>query len=97
MKAPLAATFQTEALYAIDYPHMPSPDHQNIVCLYPPAVRTSPIVFAMCLEAEGELEGQTSINELLLTMGEPPVEASLMSVPDDVSSLFPEPPALPGL
>lgn len=51
----------------------------------------------MCLEAEGELEGQTSINELLLTMGEPPVEASLMSVPDDVSSLFPEPPALPGL
>lgn len=49
----------------------------------------------MCLEAGGELKGQTSINELLVAMGEQPVEPT--SAPDSESSLFDGPQALPGL
>ncbi|WP_427174795.1 hypothetical protein [Arthrobacter sp. 92] len=50
----------------------------------------------MCCGADGELTGQISINELLIAMGEPPVEPMLPAVPDDASSLT-GPPALPGL
>lgn len=53
--------------------------------------------FAMCIGPDGELEGQISINELLLEMGEPPVESVTLTVPDDASSLFEGPPALPDL
>jgi len=39
-----------------------------------------------------------SINELLVAMGEAPVESILdLKIPDDVSSLTDDPPALPGL
>lgn len=52
----------------------------------------------MCLGPDGELEGQISINELLVAMGEPPVEPLLLTeAPDDASSLFDGPRALPGL
>lgn len=51
---------------------------------------------AMCLGPDGELEGQISINELLVEMGEPPVEPMTLTVPDD-ASLFDGPQALPGL
>lgn len=52
----------------------------------------------MCLGADGELEGQISINELLVAIGEPPVMPLLLTpAPDDASSLFDGPPALPGL
>lgn len=54
--------------------------------------------FAMCLGPDGELEGQISINELLVAMGEPPVEPFLLTAaPDNASSLFDGPEALPGL
>jgi hypothetical protein len=52
----------------------------------------------MCLGPDGELEGQISINELLVAMGEPPVEPRLLTeAPDDASSLLDGPQALPGL
>jgi hypothetical protein len=52
----------------------------------------------MCTESPGELEGQISINELLVAMGEPPVEPMpLTNAPDDASALFDGPQALPGL
>lgn len=52
----------------------------------------------MCTESAGELEGQLSINDLLVSLGEPPVEPwPLTAAPDDASSLFDGPPALPGL
>lgn len=38
----------------------------------------------MCLGPDGELEGQISINELLIAMGEPPVE-SLVTDEEDRS------------
>lgn len=51
----------------------------------------------MCLGADGELVGQISINELLVAMGEAPIEPiTPVSAPDDASSLT-DPPALPGL
>lgn len=51
----------------------------------------------MCSGADGELTGQISINELLVAMGEQPVEPIiLVPAPDDASSLT-DPPALPGL
>jgi hypothetical protein len=54
--------------------------------------------YDMCLGADGELEGQVSINELLVAMGEPPVMPLLLTpAPDDASSLFDGHPALPGL
>jgi hypothetical protein len=44
------------------------------------------------------LDGQISINELLVAMGEPPVEPLVPAEPDDASSLFDgPPPLLPGL
>lgn len=49
-------------------------------------------------EHPGELAGQMSINELLVAMGEAPVESMLhLVVPDDASSLMEDPPTLPGL
>jgi hypothetical protein len=52
----------------------------------------------MCLGPDGELDGQISINELLVAMGEPPVEPLVpAAVPDDAPSLFDGPPPLPGL
>jgi hypothetical protein len=52
----------------------------------------------MCTEGPGELEGQISINELLVAMGEPPVEPMLLTdAPDDASSLFEGPAPRPGL
>ena len=49
-------------------------------------------------EHPGELAGQMSINELLVEMGEAPVESMLdLVVPDDASSLTEDPPPLPGL
>jgi hypothetical protein len=52
----------------------------------------------MCTEIPGELDGQISINELLIAMGEPPVEPFLLtSAPEDASSLFDGPQAPPGL
>lgn len=54
--------------------------------------------FAMCLGPDGELMGQVSINELLVAMGEDPVENFILTgVPDDISSLSDDPPPLPGL
>ena len=52
----------------------------------------------MDFEIPAELEGQTSINELLIAMGEPPVEDFILpDAPDDASELFTDVPALPGL
>lgn len=51
--------------------------------------------FGMCMGPEGELTGQISINELLVAMGEDPVEPTLVAVPDDASALL-DPP-VPGL
>ncbi|HEY8701686.1 MAG TPA: hypothetical protein VIM08_12140 [Arthrobacter sp.] len=51
----------------------------------------------MCLGPDGELEGQISINELLVEMGEPSVEPFVLTVPDDASSLVDGTQALPGL
>ncbi|MFC9332796.1 MULTISPECIES: hypothetical protein [Arthrobacter] len=49
-------------------------------------------------EHPGELAGQMSINELLVAMGEAPVESMLdLVVPDDASALTEDPPPLPGL
>lgn len=56
--------------------------------------------YVLCMEEEhpGELEGQMSINELLVAMGEAPVVSMLdLVVPDDASSLMEDPPPLPGL
>jgi hypothetical protein len=51
----------------------------------------------MCTESPGELDGQTSINELLVAMGEPPIEPMPLGLaPDDASSLFDAPPLFPG-
>jgi len=55
-------------------------------------------VLGMEEEHPGELAGQMSINELLVAMGEAPVESMLhLVVPDDASSLTEDPPTLPGL
>lgn len=55
-------------------------------------------VLGMEEEHPGELAGQMSINELLIAMGEAPVESMLhLVVPDDASSLMEDPPTLPGL
>jgi hypothetical protein len=60
------------------------------------SVRT--YVLGMEEEHPGELAGQMSINELLVAMGEAPVESMLhLVVPDDASSLTEDPPTLPGL
>ncbi|MFB9714351.1 hypothetical protein [Arthrobacter methylotrophus] len=50
----------------------------------------------MCADIPDELEGQISINELLVAMGEPPVEPMTLAAPDDASSLFDMPAAEPG-
>lgn len=51
----------------------------------------------MCLGADGELAGQMSINELLIEMGEEPVEPlTLEPAPDDASALTDQS-VLPGL
>ncbi|MCQ9165328.1 MULTISPECIES: hypothetical protein [unclassified Arthrobacter] len=43
------------------------------------------------------LEGQTSINELLVALGEPPVESFILeAAPDDAAELFTDAPMLPG-
>lgn len=53
--------------------------------------------FRMCSGADGELTGQISINELLIAMGEAPIEP-LPPVPAPPGPSSPsEPPALPGL
>lgn len=54
--------------------------------------------FAMCSGTEGELTGQISINELLIAMGEAPVEPIVLTpaAPKN-SSLFGGPAALPRL
>ncbi|GAA4035151.1 hypothetical protein GCM10023063_19420 [Arthrobacter methylotrophus] len=51
---------------------------------------------SMCADIPDELEGQISINELLVAMGEPPVEPMTLAAPDDASSLFDMPAAEPG-
>lgn len=44
------------------------------------------------------IEGQISVNELLIAMGEPPVENLLLpEAPDDASGLFAAAPMLPGI
>jgi hypothetical protein len=53
--------------------------------------------FPMCLGADRELTGQISINELLIAMGELPVEPMVLSPAADDASLLAEPPSLPGL
>jgi hypothetical protein len=53
--------------------------------------------FPMYLGTDGELTGQISINELLIAMGELPVEPMVLSPAPDDGSLLAEPPALPGL
>lgn len=59
----------------------------------------TPFAYRRCMcSGDDELEGQISINELLLAMGEDPVEPMpLTPAPDDASSLFDGPKALPGL
>lgn len=52
--------------------------------------------FRMCTGLEGELTGQISINELLIAMGEDPVDAALHAAADDAPALL-DPPPLPGL
>lgn len=72
--------------------------NRSVACSFLSLAPASPMVFAMCLGSDGELEGQVSINELLVAMGEPPVVPfPLTAAPDDVSSLFDRPEALPGL
>jgi hypothetical protein len=57
-----------------------------------------PYDLAMDFEIPEEIEGQTSINELLIEMGEPPVENFVLhAAPDDASELFGDAPMLPGL
>lgn len=53
--------------------------------------------FPMCSGADGELTGQISINELLIAMGELPVEPMVLSSAPDDAPLLAEAPALPGL
>lgn len=44
--------------------------------------------FRMCSVADGELEGQISINDLLVAMGEAPVEPIIPApAPDDAPTL----------
>lgn len=51
----------------------------------------------MDFELPEEIQGQTSINELLVAMGEPPVENFILSdAPDDAAELFADAPTLPG-
>jgi hypothetical protein len=65
---------------------------------FSPADGRPAYVLRMEEEHPGELAGQMSINELLVAMGEAPVESMLhLVVPDDASSLMEDPPALPGL
>ncbi|WP_170133185.1 hypothetical protein [Arthrobacter livingstonensis] len=48
-------------------------------------------------EISQEIDGQISINELLVAMGEPPVEAFILQdAPDDAAELFADVPTLPG-
>jgi hypothetical protein len=50
------------------------------------------------LGADGQLEGQISIDELLIAMGEQPVEPMVFTAaPDDALALFDGPQPLPGL
>lgn len=66
-------------------------------CPIPGSAR-QPYDLAMDFEIPGEIEGQTSIDELLIEMGEPPVENFVLpAVPDDASELFGNTPMLPGL
>lgn len=53
---------------------------------------------SMCQGTDGELEGQSSINELLVAMGQAPVEPLVLTAaPDDASSLFDGAQTPPGL
>lgn len=51
----------------------------------------------MDFELPEVIEGQSSINELLIAKGEPPVENIVLhEASDDASELFDSPPMLPG-
>lgn len=51
----------------------------------------------MCLGADGELEGQVSLNELLVAMGELPIGPPVPAPVLENAAAPAEPPELPGL